>query len=166
MRDRERFTFSRVGFLSIKIWSFKEALFFVLVVVGLLKLETSAANLFTIVIHDSRVILTRKYDSWVVEHNAWGMSPRQRTLTNFVRGRSITVRMTSCLTGLDSTKLLNFYLIQHKQSSRILNSQTGGHPYSDASPYVLSECSLPWIGHCLYKKTFESRWLLWLGKSG
>ena len=80
------------------------------------------------------------------------MSPRQRTLTNFVRGRSITVRMTSCLTGLESTKLLNFYLIQHKQSSRILNSQTGGHPYSDASPYVLSECSLPWIGHCLYKK--------------
>ena len=35
--------------------------------------------------------------------------------THFVRG-SNTVRLTSCLTGLDSTKLVNLYLIQHKQS--------------------------------------------------
>jgi len=40
----------------------------------------------------------------------------QRTLTYFVRG-GITVRVTSCLTGLDSTKLVNLYLIQQKQSS-------------------------------------------------
>ena len=37
----------------------------------------------------------------------------QRTLTYFVRG-SITVLQTSCLTGLDSTKLVNLYRIQHK----------------------------------------------------
>ena len=39
---------------------------------------------------------------------------RQRALTYFVRG-SIAVRLTSCLTGLDLTKLVNLYLVQHKQ---------------------------------------------------
>ena len=34
----------------------------------------------------------------------------------FVRG-SITVCLTSCMTSLDSTKLVNLYPIQHKQSS-------------------------------------------------
>ena len=67
----------------------------------------------------------------------------QRTLTYFVRG-SITVwRVTSCLIGLDSTNHVNLYLIQHKQSSWILTSQTGGQPpYSDTSPHKVSECSL------------------------
>ena len=41
-----------------------------------------------------------------------------------------------------STKLVNLYLIQRKQSSWILTSQTGGQPYSDTSPYKLSERSL------------------------
>ena len=36
----------------------------------------------------------------------------QRTLTYFERG-SISVRLTSCLTGLDPTKLVYMYLIQH-----------------------------------------------------
>ena len=40
----------------------------------------------------------------------------QRTLTYFAR-RSITVRLTSSLTDLDSTILVNLYLIQHEQSS-------------------------------------------------
>ena len=40
----------------------------------------------------------------------------QRTLTYFIRG-NITVQLTSCLTGLDSTKQVNMLLIQHKQSS-------------------------------------------------
>ena len=39
-----------------------------------------------------------------------------RTLTYFVKG-SITVSLTSCLTGLDSTKQVNMLLIQHQQSS-------------------------------------------------
>ena len=43
-------------------------------------------------------------------------------------------RLISCLTGLDSTKLVNVYLIQHNQSSLILASQTGAQPYSDTSP--------------------------------
>ena len=55
---------------------------------------------------------------------------------------SIIVRLTSCLTGLDSTKLVNLYPIQHKQSSWILIGETGGQPYSDTSPYKVSECSL------------------------
>ena len=42
----------------------------------------------------------------------------QRTLTYSVRG-SVTVRPTSCLTGLGSTKQVNMLLIQHKQSSQI-----------------------------------------------
>ena len=45
----------------------------------------------------------------------WLGSLRQGTLTYFVRGR-ITVRLTSCLTGLDSTKQVNMLLIQHKRS--------------------------------------------------
>ena len=57
---------------------------------------------------------------------------------------SITVRLASCLTGLYSTKLVYLYLIQHKQSSWILTSQTGGQLYSDTSPYKVSECSLIW----------------------
>ena len=65
----------------------------------------------------------------------------QRILTYFVRG-SITIRLTSCLTDLNSTKLVNLYRIQHKQSNRILTSQTGGQPYSDTSPYEVFECSL------------------------
>ena len=50
-----------------------------------------------------------------------------RTLTYFVKG-SITVSLTSCLTGLDSTKQVNMLLIQHQQSSWIQTKQTGGQP--------------------------------------
>ena len=57
----------------------------------------------------------------------------QRTLTYFIRG-SIIAWLTSCLTGLDSTKLVNLYQIQHKQSRWILTSETGGQPYNDTSP--------------------------------
>ena len=38
----------------------------------------------------------------------------QRTLTIW---GSITVQLTSCLTGLDSTKQVKLMLIKHKQSS-------------------------------------------------
>ena len=44
----------------------------------------------------------------------------------FVR-RSITVRLTSCLTGLDSIKRVNLFLIQHKQSSWIQTSRKWDH---------------------------------------
>ena len=40
----------------------------------------------------------------------------QKTLAYFIRG-SITVCLSSCLTGLDLTKLVNLYLIHPKQSS-------------------------------------------------
>ena len=40
----------------------------------------------------------------------------QTTLTHFVRG-SITVWLISCLTGFELTKLVNIYVIQHKQIS-------------------------------------------------
>ena len=56
--------------------------------------------------------------------------------------RKYHFRLTSCLTGSDSTKLVYLYLIQYKQSSWILTSQTGGQSYSDTSPYEVSECSL------------------------
>ena len=61
---------------------------------------------------------------------------RQRTLTYFIRG-SITVRLTSCLTGLDLAEQVNLLLIKHKQSSWIQTSQTGGQLYSDTSPHRL-----------------------------
>ena len=66
---------------------------------------------------------------------------------------SITVQLTSCLTGLDSTKKVNMFLIQHKQSDwiqticfaydelkpfdlfgQIQTSQIVGQPYSDTVP--------------------------------
>ena len=72
------------------------------------------------------------------------LSSTQRTLTYFVRG-CITVHLTSCLTCLDSTEVENLYEIQHKQSSWIQTSQTGVYPYSDNSPYKVSECSLFYI---------------------
>ena len=65
-----------------------------------------------------------------------------RISVNLENRGSITIWLTSCLTGLDSTKLVNLYLIQYKQSSRILTSQAGGQPYSNTSPYKVSECSL------------------------
>ena len=72
------------------------------------------------------------------------MSMTQSTLTYFVRG-SITVWLTSFLTGLDTNKLVNVYLIQRKQSSWIQTSQIGGQLYSDtSSPYELNECLLAW----------------------
>ena len=65
----------------------------------------------------------------------------QRTLAHFVSG-SITVQLTSCLAGLDSTKQVNMLLIQQKQISRIQTKQTG-QSYSDTSPY---EVSVLWLG--------------------
>ena len=61
----------------------------------------------------------------------------QRTLTYLERG-SISVRLTSCLTGLDSAPLLIYYQQQIYLIGQIQTSQ----PYSDTSPYEVSECSL------------------------
>ena len=60
----------------------------------------------------------------------------KRTFTYFVRGR-ITVRLTSCLTGLDLAEQLNMLLMKYKQGSWIQIRQTGGQPYSDTSPYEI-----------------------------
>ena len=61
----------------------------------------------------------------------------QRTLTYLERG-SISVRLTSWLTGLDSAPLLIYYQQQIYLIGQIQTSQ----PYSDTSPYEVSECSL------------------------
>ena len=61
---------------------------------------------------------------------------------NFLCKGTITVWLTSCLTGLDLTKQVNLLLIQHKQSSWIQTNKTGRQPYSDTSPYEVNECSL------------------------
>ena len=58
---------------------------------------------------------------------------RQRTLTYFV-SRSITVRLTSCLTSYDSAALLVLNYIVIYKYGRIQTSQTGGQTYSDTSP--------------------------------
>ena len=76
----------------------------------------------------------------------WGglqvrLKHKQRTLTYFVRG-SITVWLTSCLTGLDLAKQENLLMIKNKQSSWIQSNQTGGQSYSDTSPNEVSECSM------------------------
>ena len=65
----------------------------------------------------------------------------QRTLTYVVRG-NIIVRLTSCLTGLESAVLLNWNYKQMCLFGQILTGQTGGQAYSNISPYEVSECSL------------------------
>jgi hypothetical protein len=54
------------------------------------------------------------------------------------KGGSVTVPLTSCLTGLDcmTTDIFCFYL----QKRLIQTSQTGGQWYSDTSPF-----SIPWL---------------------
>ena len=69
----------------------------------------------------------------------------QIILIYFIR-KSITLRLTSYLTGLDLTWKVKLLFIQRKQSSWIQTNKTGGRtgdrPYNDTSPYYLSECSL------------------------
>ena len=50
-------------------------------------------------------------------------------------GGSITVPLTSCLTGLESAVQVCFYL----KNRLTQTSQTGGQWYSDTSPF-----SIPW----------------------
>ncbi len=52
------------------------------------------------------------------------------------KGESITVPLTSCLTGLESADNFRFYL----QNRLIQTSKTGGQQYSDISPF-----SIPWL---------------------
>ena len=66
---------------------------------------------------------------------------KQRTLTYFVRG-SITVWLTSSLTGQDLAALLMLNQIEIYKFGQIQTSQTGGRLYSETSPYNVSECSL------------------------
>ena len=62
-----------------------------------------------------------------------------RTLTYFIRG-SITVRLTSCLNGLNSAALVMF----NQQLIYLFGqaTQTGGQLYSETSPYEVSVCYL------------------------
>ena len=66
----------------------------------------------------------------------------QRTLTYYFLRGSITVQLTSFLTGLDSAALLILNKIQIYKFGWIQTSQTGGQLYSDTSPYEVSECFL------------------------
>ena len=50
----------------------------------------------------------------------------------------VTVQLTYCLTGLNSTQQVNLLIILTKQSCQI---QIGGQPYSDYSPHEVSEYS-------------------------
>ena len=52
------------------------------------------------------------------------------------------MRLTSCLTGWDSSALLIFNQQQINFFGQFQTSQTEGQPYSDTSPYKVNECSL------------------------
>ena len=45
--------------------------------------------------------------------------------------------------GLESTSLPMLNLMQIYKFGKIQTSQTGGHQYSDTSPYKVCECSMP-----------------------
>ena len=77
-------------------------------------------------------------DQQIANLIGWG---NQRTLIYFVRG-SITVQLTSCLTGLDLAKQVNLLIVWIQQSSWIQTNQTGSQPYTDTSPYKVSQCFL------------------------
>ena len=68
---------------------------------------------------------------------------------------SITVWLTSCLTGLDLTKQLNLLIVFIWQKGWIQTSQIGGQPHSDTSPCKVSECSLVGLS-CLYILIFKN----------
>ena len=68
-----------------------------------------------------------------------------------IRG-SINVRLTSCLFCLDSAALLKLNEQQIYLFRQIQTSQTGGHLYSDTSPY--GECSLT----CILSQSARVSW--------
>ena len=94
---------------------------------------------------ESRQILI--WATFTIKFVAWN----QIILTYFVRG-SNPVRLTS----LDSAALVMFNQHQIYLFGQIQCSQTGGQPYSDTSPYAVSECSL--------SRIFKNRpiWSHWL----
>jgi len=55
------------------------------------------------------------------------------------KGGSITVPLTSCLTGLESAVLLLTIFCFYLQNRLIQTSEIGGQGYSDTSPF-----SIPW----------------------
>jgi hypothetical protein len=75
----------------------------------------------------------------------------QRGKSGNTKGRSITVRLTSCLTGLESAAwqltIFCFYL----QNRLIQTNQTGGQWYSDTSPF-----SIPWVNYWTLTNWFSS----------
>jgi hypothetical protein len=53
------------------------------------------------------------------------------------QGGSITVQLTSCLTGLESAvRLLTIFVLICK-TDLFQTTQTGGQPYSDTSPFSI-----------------------------
>jgi hypothetical protein len=56
------------------------------------------------------------------------------------KGRSITVPLTSCLTGLESSVRQLTIFVFYLQNRLIQTGQTGGQWYSDTSPF-----SIPWL---------------------
>ena len=81
--------------------------------------------------HLFNYFLSNGSEIWATFSSIWSHWFQHIILTfNFVKG-SITFQLTSCLTGLDSTK----------QRSRIQIKSSGGQP-SYSGPYEESECSL------------------------
>jgi hypothetical protein len=74
-----------------------------------------------------------------LKHSAMvtGLPPMMHLLVGArnTKGGSITVLLTSCLTGLESVYNFHFYL----RNRLIQAGQTGGQLYSDNSPF-----SVPW----------------------
>ena len=70
----------------------------------------------------------------------------QSILIYFVRGsiQSITVRLTSCLTGLDLNKQVIMFKFNISNAAKMQTNLTWRTPHSDTSPYTLSEYSLVW----------------------
>ncbi len=77
------------------------------------------------------------------------------------KGGSITVLLTSCLTGLESAVWHLTSFCFHLQNRLIQTSQTGGQQYSDTSPFSIP-CSIFWTSsennEYLFIGTLFNKW--------
>ena len=83
---------------------------------------------------NSTLVDQRQAFKYFCHYGSW-----EYLLNNFVQRESITVWLTSSLTGLDATKQVNLLINLSVQSNRIQTSKTGGQLYRDTSPYKVNE---------------------------
>jgi hypothetical protein len=97
--------------------------------------ETKSDRLSGLAWHIRHKNVFESFSSQMESHKSWETSWPPRVGPENTKGGSITVLLTSCLTGLESAVFFCFYL----QNKLVQTSQTRGQWYSDTSTF-----SIPW----------------------